>query len=519
MPFVIDDDNRIVADRETIPLNGAGLSQRNPILKGLGLSFALKIGKSVDSSRLFVDEDINAEALSLDLEKEGNKFSFQEEVGGEGSITGPLVLNPGSTFDAGVGLYFRSTLQNEGFREDIFERKIYIEEIKRDAAVFGPGKVSYEPPFPVLVGSLFVQVEFFPVWKNEEGQKRFGGATTVEVFDTPGAPGTGYVFPIPETAIESVSGISLIDRSGAATIPFYLPPPRLIDFSNFFHFVTFLFRSKAGSPIAKRYDVVFFGSGPCSSVEPEGGYGINIEEVYENSHPIPDELGKLKDKSRKSGDDLEKVFDREGKEIENPKQGKSGVEVETTENFLNLQSDKIIVRVYENEEDADPVATYTNTFVTSATTVLFCPDDEDQGRDVTQGFVEIFETSPERVSERIFMDFTSQPGKPVTFDLFFSGIFIDSAEGKIESEMFDNLSTDLAAVYTAEYFDVPTVGSGTVVHTGPITKVTTTLLRHFQADLTPVPSGVPITRYLEITEETATAIRKTFSREMVDLPV
>jgi len=140
------------------------------------------------------------------------------------------------------------------------ERKFYWQRPDNTLVLFGPALIPSMPPLPAMINSLTVPLAFFPEWKNEEGVKKFGGFATVEVFDPDpdlinciqfGNPiNCKYLsIAIPETPIEEVTSMTLIDRTLADGLSgeSYSPPPGCPNYSMYFYYVQFRFRASEGS--------------------------------------------------------------------------------------------------------------------------------------------------------------------------------------------------------------------------------------------------------------------------------
>lgn len=336
-------DGRLVPDRDPIDFSKAGESPRNPYLKGLGYKISYKIPGATDIEVYSGEEFFPTTLRRKNIKPDINGLVEIEGTAGEDDITGQTAV-PNGVFANGVNVYIRIRIFfTLGFRDII--RQIYIQDKPLDIAIIGPGGLPYEAPFAIPINSFSLAIDFMPKWTNEEGVRKYGGAATVQIFDTPGAPSPGpfLTTPIAETAIASVSSISVVNRtSSGSVIPGYEPPPGVPDYSPFFHFITARFRAVAGSATYVDHDLVLFASDDCAGGSGDG-YGYDSQGAPgfgKPEEPPPPLRKKPPDKSKKKIKDKEKEEDEEGKAELKPEDGDK----------FNEKSTSTVIVMYKEEE-------------------------------------------------------------------------------------------------------------------------------------------------------------------------
>ena len=268
MLFFVQGDN-VLAERDSFSEAVAGSSRRNFWLHGL-------------AHRVVVYTSLDATAVHLysstTYGDESNKFALTQGSAGvwtyygvAGSDATSQEIAGNGDFEEGVKFYFR--IKIVGQLDKVIDRIFWVRKVY-NLVRFGEDKISYVAPFAVLVAALIVPVCFGVDYLNAAGVAKYGGAVTVEVLDTPSAPDSNYVVPVVENTLNNVAQIELKDRSSASPVPNFVPPPGSPDFSKYFHYVTFRFRSQQGSPNYFDYDTVLFGAQKCKTSD-TSGYGFS----------------------------------------------------------------------------------------------------------------------------------------------------------------------------------------------------------------------------------------------------
>ncbi len=266
-------DERVLPEKDTFVAK-AGTTIQDYFLYGLRYKLTVRTAGTVSAVHLFSSGTPEDESNKFSFTDEGNGVYTYEETAGENATDISLIGNASANFADGVKFYFRIKIITDNL--PIIIDKLFWVRDPNDIMLFLGTLTPYESPYPVLIGASAVPLAIATTAKNESGEVLRGGIATAEVFSTPSAPSSGsHVTTVAETAVASLTSITLPNRDNAGSIPGFIPPPGAPDYSRYYHYITFRLRSKAGSAHYRDIAILLFAAQNCSPVGGDYGWGSN----------------------------------------------------------------------------------------------------------------------------------------------------------------------------------------------------------------------------------------------------